>query len=620
MPMRRLEGRTVPVKTHAADMASSFPLIDDYSFLSDCETTALVAASGEVEWMCLPAMDSPSVFAAILDRGAGRFRLGPADVRIPTARRYLPGTLVAETTWRTPTGWLVLTDALLVDTGGDAQHVLVRLARCESGVVDLELECRPRFDYGRVAATWGTGAYGAQAFARADGPGPRLRIHSDLPLEIDDEVLSARVHLPAGRSRFVAMAWDDGVAPRALWEAEDKVHATCRYWQEWLDAGRFPDHPWTGHLQRSALALKGLTYRPTGAMVAAATTSLPETPQGERNWDYRYLWIRDSALALWSLYTLGFDGEGDDYYRFVAGLAERDGEAMQIMYSITGERDLTEHELEHLGGYEGAQPVRIGNGAHGQVQHDVWGELVALAYVYNRKRKRISDRMWRGIVALVERALSSWQDPDQGIWEARGAPQHYTASKISCWLAADRGARLAELRGDDEHRDRWREAAERIRSDVLEHGIDHRGVLTQHYGGTALDASLLPAALVGFLEPDDPRMRATVLAIADELTDNGFVLRYRTDETDDGLQGEEGTFTICSFWLVSALVRIGELERARALCEKLLNCAGSLGLFAEEIDAATGRHLGNFPQAFTHLALIDAVLALIRAERGDNWR
>jgi GH15 family glucan-1,4-alpha-glucosidase len=560
-------------------------------------------------------MDSPSVFGAILDRDAGRFRVGPADVRVPTARRYIPGTLALETTWRTPTGWLVLLDALLVDVeGGGARGVLLRVARCVSGSVDLEVDCRPRFDYGRADAHWGTGAYGVAAFARGEGVTTRLRVRTDLDCEIGDGALRAHARIDEGRGRYVALSWGDDAGPRAQWEAREQIAETCAHWQAWLDGGRFPDHPWTGHLQRSALTLKGLTYAPTGAMVAAATTSLPETPGGERNWDYRYTWIRDSALVLWALYTLRFEGEGDDYYRFVAALAERDRESMQIMYSITGERDLAESELDHLGGYEGARPVRIGNGAHTQDQHDVWGELVALAHLYNRDRDRLGDRMWRGICGLVDRATGSWREPDQGIWEARGAPRHYTASKISCWLAADRGAKLAQVRGDEERYDRWRAAAAEIKADVLARGVDDRGVLVQHYETTALDASLLPAAFIGFLEPGDERLRATVMAIADELTQDGLVLRYRTAQTDDGLHGEEGTFTICSFWLVSAFVRIGEGRRARELCELLLSHAGPLALYAEEIDPHTGRHLGNFPQAFTHLALINALTAVIRSE------
>ncbi|MGH2854219.1 MAG: glycoside hydrolase family 15 protein, partial [Solirubrobacteraceae bacterium] len=400
-------------------------------------------------------------------------------------------------------------------------------------------------------------------------------------------------------------------------EANVRLVRTAHYWQEWLKQGAFPDHPWRTYLQRSALTLKGLSYAPTGAMVAAATTSLPETLGGERNWDYRYTWIRDSTFMLWALYTLGFDWEANDFFYFVADLAEaaeaEDGE-LQIMYGIGGESRLDEQELDHLSGYGGAQPVRIGNGAYRQRQHDVWGAVLDSIYLHTRSRDQLPDRLWPIIKRQVAGALEHWSEPDSGIWEVRGEPKHFTSSKLMCWVAADRGARLALLREDLECAGRWQAAAEEIHADICAHGTDERGVFTQHYDTASLDASLLLMPLVRFLPPDDPRIVATVLAIADELTEDGLVLRYRVQETDDGLSGEEGSFTICSFWLVSALCEIGELQRARALCEKLISHASPLGLYAEEIDPRTGRHLGNFPQAFTHLALINAVTHVIRAE------
>jgi GH15 family glucan-1,4-alpha-glucosidase len=348
-------------------------------------------------------------------------------------------------------------------------------------------------------------------------------------------------------------------------------------------------------------------------MLAAATTSLPEAPGGDRNWDYRYSWIRDSTFMLWALYTLGFDEEANDFFYFVADMAE-EGD-LQIMYGIGGESRLEEQELEHLSGYEHSKPVRIGNGAYNQAQHDVWGAVLDSIYLHTRSRDQLPDRLWPIIKRQVETALKRWREPDRGIWEVRGDPKHFTSSKMMCWVAADRGARLARLRDDEAVAARWEAAAEEIHTDICEHGVDERGVFVQHYGTDALDASLLMMPLVRFLPPDDPRIRATVLAIADELTENGLVLRYRVEQTDDGFASEEGTFTICSFWLVSALAEIGEIERARGLCEKLLSFASPLLLYAEEIDAATGRHLGNFPQAFTHLALINAVVHVIRAEQ-----
>ena len=350
-------------------------------------------------------------------------------------------------------------------------------------------------------------------------------------------------------------------------------------------------------------------------MAAAATTSLPETPGGERNWDYRYSWIRDSTFMLWGLYTLGFDWEANDFFYFVADCAEAEEGNLQIMYGIGGEDELPERTLDHLTGYDGARPVRVGNGAYDQDQHDVWGAVLDSIYLHTRSRDQLPERIWPIIVKQVEAALENWRKPDRGIWEVRGDPKHFTSSKLMCWVALDRGARLAEIREDVESAARWQSAADEIHADICKNAVDERGVFCQHYETDALDASVLLMPLVRFLPPDDERIRKTVLAIADELTVDGLVLRYKVEETDDGLAGEEGTFTICSFWLVSALAEIGEMKRARALCEKLLSYASPLLLYAEEIDPRSGRHLGNFPQAFTHLALINAVMHVIESDK-----
>jgi alpha,alpha-trehalase len=511
-----------PRPAHSTVDGSPFPPIAEYAFLSDCEVCALVAPSGNVEWMCLPRMDGPSIFAAALDRGAGSFRLGPADVTVPAGRRYLPGTMVLETTWATAGGWAVVRDGHTGDGYAEAEALLVD---------------EPQF----------------------------------------------------------------------------RLASTADFWHEWISRGAFPDHPWREYLARSALTLKGLIYAPTGALMAAATSSLPETPGGERNYDYRYTWLRDSTFMLWGLYTLGFDREANDFFYFITDLAEQDAD-LQIMYGIGGERELTEEILDHLSGYEGARPVRIGNGAWDQRQHDVWGVLLDSVYLHTRSRDRLDERRWPMLARQVEAAIAHWRDPDQGLWEVRGPAQHFTASKVLCWVAADRGAKLALLRGDAGHAADWRKAADEMHADICANGTDERGVFCQHYGTTALDASALLIPLLGFLPPDDPRVRSTVLAIADELTEDALVLRYRVEETDDGFSGEEGSFTICSFWLVSALTEIGEVDRARALCEKLLSYASPLSLYAEEIDAHSGRQLGNFPQAFSHLALINAVMHLIRED------
>jgi len=612
--------------------ASAFPPIGDYAFLSDCQTTALVAPSGNVEWLCLPRMDSPSVFAAILDRDAGGFRLAPAGVSVPAARRYIPGTMVLETSWETRTGWAIVRDALSIGpwshrserspehrrspTDHDADHVLLRLVECVQGSVDMKLECEPAFDYGGLAADWAYAGSGyEEALARSEGMDVELRLATDLRLGFEGPRARARTTLREGEVAFVALGWTERPLPASYDEAAAWLARTGRYWQEWLKHGSFPDHPWRAYLQRSALTLKGLTYAPTGAMIAAATTSLPETPGGDRNWDYRYTWIRDSTFMLWALYTLGFDDEANDFFYFVADVVEAaEAGRLQIMYGIDGESRLEEQELDHLSGYEDARPVRIGNGAYDQRQHDVWGAVLDSIYLHTRSRDQLPDRLWPIIKRQVEAALEHWREPDRGIWEVRGAPRHFTSSKLMCWVAADRGARLARIRGDETTAARWEAAAAEIHEDVCANGVDARGVFVQHYETTALDASVLLMGLVRFLPADDRRIRDTVLAIADELSEDGLVLRYRVDETDDGFTGEEGTFTICSFWLVSALVEIGELARARALCEKLLSAASPLALYAEQLDPRTGRHLGNFPQAFTHLALINAVVHVIAAE------
>ncbi|MBV9660832.1 MAG: glycoside hydrolase family 15 protein [Acidimicrobiales bacterium] len=613
---------------------SSFPPIGDYAFLSDCESNCLIAPSGAVEWLCVPRPDSPSVFAALLDRGAGSFRIGPYDEMVPAARRYLPGSLMLETTWQTRTGWLIVRDTLcmgpwhnLTDrskthrrspTDYDAEHCLLRTVRCVSGSVELSMTCDPIFDYGRGEGTWqyeGDG-YG-KLLSTSEGSDVQLRITTDLRPGIERHAVKARTRMVEGDRHFVALSWSPLPAPETYDEAYERVERTSEHWRQWITQGDFPDHRWRSYLQRSALTLKGLTYAPTGALLAAATTSLPETPHGERNWDYRYAWVRDSTFALWGLYTLRFDREADDFFYFITDVCSN-GEGLQVMYGVGGERQLTEETLTHLSGYEGAAPVRIGNGAYNQKQHDVWGAVLDSVLLHARSRSRLQESMWPFLKQQVEMAADHWEEPDRGIWEVRGEPQHFTSSKFMCWVALDRGARLARMYEQPAYAEKWQALADEIHEDICTRGVDGRGVFVQRYGSNGLDASCLLMPLLRFLPPEDPRIRATVLAIADELTSEGLVLRYKTDETDDGLNGAEGTFTICSFWLVSALVEIGEVERGRRLCERLLSLASPLELYAEELDPHTGRHLGNFPQAFTHLALINAVMHVIRAEEAQE--
>jgi GH15 family glucan-1,4-alpha-glucosidase len=612
--------------------ASPFPRIADYAFLSDCHTGALVAPDGSIEWLCLPWFDSPSAFSTALDRGAGAFRVGPYGVSVPAGRRYDPGTNVLETTWMTKGGWLVVRDALTIgdwrDTGESESHVrppqdydadlmLVRTIECTYGEVPVEFVCEPQFEYGQIAASWKADPLptGHQSFVTTSGGEPALRLTSSLRGGIEGDRVRARHLMREGERAFVALSWraDDEVC-HDVDDAWARIDRTRHYWRRWLENGDFPDHPWRVFLQRSALVLKGLTYMPTGALVAALTTSLPETPQGERNWDYRYCWMRDAAFTLWGLHALGMDWEAEDFLQFVADMERNEDGSLQIMYGIRGQKDLTESTLDHLKGYEGAVPVRIGNGAFDQRQNDVYGAVLDSVYIHTKETDHIPERLWPVLVDQVEAAARVWKEPDQGIWEARGEPQHYISSKVMCWVAMDRGADLAALRGETELSQKWRAIADEIHAEVLAQGVSERGVFRQHYGTDALDASTLLIPLQRFLPGDDPRVRATAEAIAQELTENGLVLRYKVDETDDGLHGQEGTFLICSFWLVSVLSEIGDKAAAKALCERLLSYAGPLLLYAEELDAASGRHLGNYPQAFTHLALINAVSHVIADE------
>jgi alpha,alpha-trehalase len=611
-------------------MPSPFPPIADYAFLSDCHTGALVAPDGAVDWLCVPRFDSPSIFGSLIDRQAGTFRFGPYGINVPTSVAYEPGTNVLVTTWKTPTGWIVVRDALTVGTrqgpdqitphtrppaDDDADHTLVRTAHCLDGQVEIELVCEPLFDYGQISADWSIVDADGHT-ADASGAEHTIRLQTDLSLGIEGDRVRARHVLNAGDRLFCSLSWADALAsPGDVDAADERIAATTRFWRAWLGRARIPDHRWRDPIQRSALAIKGLTYMPTGATVAALTTSLPETPGGERNWDYRFTWMRDSTFTLQALHWLNLDWEADEFMQFVADLEPNKDGAMQIMYGIDGRRELPESTIEDLSGYAGARPVRIGNEAFDQRQNDVYGAVLDSILLHTRRSERLPRRLWPIVQAQAECATRVWREPDQGIWEARGEPQHYVSSKLMCWVALDRAAKLAQIRGAPDLDASWGATANEIREDILAHGVSERDVLRQHYDTDALDASTLLAPLFGFMPPDDHRMTSSVIAIADELTENGYVLRYRTDETDDGMSGKEGSFLICSFWLVSALAIVGEEQRARDLMERLLRIASPLGLFAEEYDVETGHHLGNFPQAFSHLALIEAAGRIILAER-----
>jgi GH15 family glucan-1,4-alpha-glucosidase len=625
---------TETASVQSAAAPSPFPPIAEYAFLSNCHTGALVAPDGALDWLCVPRFDSPSIFGSLLDRQAGFFRLAPFGINHPTARVYVPGTNVLETTWKTPNGWIVVHDALTLGpwehedeitphtrppADDDADHMLVRVVECLEGNVEVELICEPVFDYGSIPAEW-TQVDGGRHAADATIDGQTIRLQSDLPLGIEGNRVRARHILQPGERAYCALSWaEELTAPDDSDQAKERLAATSRFWRSWLGRARIPDHRWRDPVQRSALTVKGLTYMPTGATVAALTTSLPETPGGERNWDYRYTWIRDTTFTLQALHYLNLDWEADEFMQFIADVETVEDGSLQIMYGIDGRRDLTETIRDDLSGYAGARPVRVGNGAFDQRQNDVYGAALDSILLHTRRSQRLPRRLWPMVQTQAECATKVWREPDQGIWEARGAPQHYVSSKLMCWVALDRAAQLAGIRGDPDSQQKWGGTADEIRADILEHGVDQRGVLRQHYATDSLDASALLAAIFEFLPGDDERLRATVNAIATELTEDGFVLRYRTDETDDGLAGKEGTFLICSFWLVSALAIVGELQQARDLMERLLRIASPLGLYAEEFDAATGRHLGNFPQAFSHLALMEAAARIIVPEMLEEY-
>jgi GH15 family glucan-1,4-alpha-glucosidase len=622
--------------SQSAAAPSPFTPIADYAFLSNCHTGALVAPDGAIDWLCVPRFDSPSVFGSILDREAGFFRFGPFNISHPAARVYEPGTNVLTTTWKTPTGWVIVRDALTMgpwtsdDTitphtrppaDDDADHMLVRTVECIDGHVEIELVCEPAFDYGRTPANWAL-VDGDRLAADASFEGQAtIRLRSDVPLGIEGNRVRGRHTLVPGETAFCALSWADGLAvPEHAVDARQRISRTVDFWRAWLGRARIPDHRWRDPIQRSALAIKGLTYMPTGATVAALTTSLPETPGGERNWDYRYTWMRDTTFTLQALHFLMLDWEADEFMQFIADIEPTADGSLQIMYGVDGRRDLTESTRDDLSGYAGARPVRVGNGAFDQRQNDVFGSVLDSILLHTQHSGRLPRRLWPVVESQAECATKVWGEPDQGIWEARGAPQHYVSSKLMCWVALDRAASLAEIRGDTARGAEWHKTADEIRADILANGVTERGVLRQHYATDALDASVLLAAVFGFLPGDDERLRTTVRAIADELTENGFVLRYRTDETDDGMSGKEGTFLICSFWLVSALAVIGEMQEARDLMEKLLRVASPLGLYAEEFDVDTARHLGNFPQAFSHLALIEAAGRIMLSEILGEYR
>jgi GH15 family glucan-1,4-alpha-glucosidase len=579
--------------------------IEDYAMVGDLQTAALVGSDGSVDWLCFPRFDSPACFAALLgDDTHGRWRIAPASGGRCTRRRYRGHTLVLETEWETPTGAVRVIDCM--PPRGVAPD-LVRVVEGVRGKVSVTSELRIRFDYGHVAP-WVT-IEGREVHAVA-GP-DALWLRASAPHEeLDGEILS-RFTISEGERVPLVLTWSHSYGDRPV--AIDGLQAvddTERYWLDWASGigyeGRFQDA-----VYRSLLTLKGLTYKPSGGIVAAATTSLPETLGGSRNWDYRYCWLRDSTFTLGALIGAGLLEEASSWQQWVLRAVAGDPADTQIMYGIDGTRRLPEYELPWLPGYEGASPVRIGNDAADQVQGDVPGEVLAAAHVGRTAGIVSMERGWELQRWLAGRLQEAWKRPDNGIWESRGERQHFVYSKVMCWVAFDSLVKGVERFGLDGPVERWRVVRDEIHSDILEKGYDAgRGTFTQAYGSSALDACALLIPRVGFLPYDDERVVSTVETIRNELTEDGLVLRYRTDQSDDGLTGREGSFLICSFWMVYALWGISRHREAEELFERLLALRNDVGLLSEEYDTRAQRLVGNFPQAFTHLALVNCALRL----------
>jgi GH15 family glucan-1,4-alpha-glucosidase len=598
--------------------------IADYGLLADCNSAALVDRDGSIGWLCLPRYDSPAVFARILDPEGGHWQIRPSGA-YRTERRYLPGTLVIETTFATESGSVRLTDAMAFpegqrhhELGFGAPHLILRLVEGVVGEVELGFELAPRPEYGLVKPLFRATDSGGRTFG---GPN-QVVVSAGVPTAIQDSTMTATFTVSAGERAGFALQWapPEGPAPEAF--APERVAAriedTVEAWRSWEAEHDVYAGPHRELVRLSSRVLKGLTYRPTGAIVAAPTTSLPETVGGERNWDYRYSWIRDSSLTIEALYIGACSDEAAEFVSFMTSSAggRASERSLQIMYGIAGEHDLTERELPHLRGWRNSSPVRVGNGAWDQTQLDVYGELLNSLYLYREQLGELHPEIQAFVADLANTAARRWRERGAGMWEMRGEPRHHVSSKVLCWVALDRAIALAPQLGEHANLEHWTAERDQIREAILTRGwSEARQAYAQSFDSDELDAAQLLMPIFGLLPATDERMRSTIEAIARDLTEDGLVLRYRNQEgmNADGLTGEEGTFVICSFWLVSALAKAGELERAEALFDKLASYANDLGLLAEEIDTANGELLGNFPQAFSHIGLITAAWEIDKA-------
>ena len=600
--------------------------IENYGIIGDLHTVALVGMNGSIDWLCCPYFDSPSVFAAILDdKKGGHFKIAPTIEGITHKQFYWPETNVLITRFLSPDGVGEITDFMPIagTTKAIGQHQLIRRVNAVRGVMTFRMECHPSFNYARDEHQMQLTPDGACFYSSRLSLGLATRV----PLKQDGNGVSAEFRLEEGQAatfllQDIPQGGGCGISLSDQ-EAMENFKRTVEYWRRWISKCTYTGR-WREVVHRSALALKLLTYAPTGAIVAAPTCSLPEGVGGERNWDYRFTWIRDAAFTLYGLLRIGFTEEAAHFMDWIQGRCHElkpDG-SLQIMYGIDGRHTLTEEILDHLDGYKGSRPVRIGNGAYDQLQLDIYGELMDSVYLYNKYGSPISYDLWTNLRQLINWVCDNWQREDEGVWEVRGGQQHFVYSKLMCWVAIDRGLRLADKRSFPADRDRWLKVRDQIYEDIMAKGWSpNRQAFVQHYGSESIDAANLIMPLVFFLSPTDPRMLKTLAATNRSpehggLVSNSLVYRYNVEETADGLRGEEGTFNICTFWLVEALTRAGRddrtrLEEARLMFEQMLGYANHLGLYAEET-GPSGEALGNFPQAFTHLALISAAFNLDR--------
>ena len=596
--------------------------IGDYALLSDCHGAALVSTDGSIDWACLPRFDSPAVFAALLGDGAGHWRIGPVG-KSQTARAYLADSMVLRSEFRAARGTVAVTDAMVFGPderghriGRHSPHVILRRVEGLYGTVEMNVEFAPRAGYGLTAPV----LVGETGGLRSRGGPYAYVLSTDTPLEVLGSDASATVRVEAGDvvsfALLVASPWEDPPPFFTGEEREALLDGTIDGWQSWSGLHQSYDGPYAELVRHSGRVLQALTYAPTGAVIAAPTTSLPETVGGSRNWDYRFCWVRDASLTLEALWVAACPDEAGDFFAFLATAAggriaaDKD---LQILYGVGGERIVPEHELAHLAGYRDSVPVRVGNGAWDQVQLDVYGELLSAAWVLASEIKTFDPVTAQFLIDVADTAAARWTEGDQGIWEFRGEPRHFVYSKLMCWVAVDRAVRLADMLRAGDRVEAWTATRDQIRMAIETDGwSDRAGAYAQSFGSDDLDASNLMLLLTGFLPATDARMRSTVEAIAARLTDErGFVYRY---QADDGLAGDEGTFAVCTFWLVQCLAGVGEVGRARQLFERLSGFANDVGLLSEEIDPATGELLGNFPQAFTHIGLVNAAWAIAAAE------